>query len=157
MSTPPSCSKWPRNCTPLETSTASSITFPSPTLKHSTGSKSFFLLPVVIAWFTLIHCITHTDTHTHTHTHTHKLTELPLFTCRSWSGYGDELLWGALWLYRATEDKSYLTKAQAAWDEFGLGEGAEQFSWDDKKAGAYVSLPVTKLDYIHFDSNLNMR
>ncbi|XP_053631602.2 endoglucanase A [Cherax quadricarinatus] len=57
---------------------------------------------------------------------------------RSWSGYGDELLWGALWLYRATEDATYLTKAQAAWDEFTLGQGALQFSWDDKKAGAYA-------------------
>ncbi|XP_069172221.1 LOW QUALITY PROTEIN: uncharacterized protein [Procambarus clarkii] len=57
---------------------------------------------------------------------------------RSWSGYGDELLWGALWLYRATGDDTYLTKAQAAWDDFSLGEGALQFSWDDKKAGAYA-------------------
>ncbi|KAG7167415.1 Endoglucanase E-4-like 5 [Homarus americanus] len=57
---------------------------------------------------------------------------------RSWSGYGDELLWGALWLYRATGDDTYLTKAQEAWDEFNLAEGALQFSWDDKKAGAYA-------------------
>ncbi|XP_045104527.1 endoglucanase E-4-like isoform X2 [Portunus trituberculatus] len=57
---------------------------------------------------------------------------------RSWSGYGDELLWGALWLYRATGDEAYLTKAQEAWDEFSLGEKAEQFSWDDKKPGAYA-------------------
>ncbi|XP_042224636.1 endoglucanase A-like [Homarus americanus] len=57
---------------------------------------------------------------------------------RSWSGYGDELLWGALWLYRATGDDTYLTKAQEAWDEFNLAEDALQFSWDDKKAGAYA-------------------
>ncbi len=73
--------------------------------------------------------------------HYASLTGLPLSTRRSWSGYGDELLWGALWLYRATGDTSYLTKAQEAWDEFNLGEAAEQFSWDDKRAGAYVSLP----------------
>ncbi len=83
--------------------------------------------------------------------HWTKLKGLPLSARRSWSGYGDELLWGALWLYRATEDKSYLTKAQAAWDEFDLGEGAEQFSWDDKKAGAYVSLLTTKFNNQYFD------
>ncbi len=48
-------------------------------------------------------------------------------------------MWGALWLYRATGDAQYLYKAQAAWDEFALGEGAVQFSWDDKRPGAYVS------------------
>ncbi len=31
---------------------------------------------------------------------------------RSWSGYWDELVWGALWLYQATNDASYLTKAE---------------------------------------------
>ncbi len=58
---------------------------------------------------------------------------------RSYNGYGDELLWGALWLYRATGEDIYLTKAQEAWDEFNLGVGADWFIWDDKKAGAYVS------------------
>ena len=31
---------------------------------------------------------------------------------RSYSGYNDELVWGALWLYRATGDQSYLDKAE---------------------------------------------
>jgi endoglucanase len=31
----------------------------------------------------------------------------------SFSGYWDELVWGALWLYKATGDGSYLTKAQS--------------------------------------------
>ncbi|TOF77699.1 hypothetical protein CGJ15_26735, partial [Vibrio parahaemolyticus] len=39
---------------------------------------------------------------------------------RSWSGYGDELAWAALWLNRATGDAAYLTKAQEHWDEFNL-------------------------------------
>lgn len=54
------------------------------------------------------------------------------------SGYGDELLWGALWLYRATGEASYLTKAQEAWGEFDLGHYAYSFDWDKKKAGAYA-------------------
>ncbi|XP_042224634.1 endoglucanase E-4-like [Homarus americanus] len=56
---------------------------------------------------------------------------------KSWSGYGDELLWGALWLYRATGDDTYLTKAQEAWDEFNLAYGGS-YGWDDKKAGCYA-------------------
>lgn len=55
------------------------------------------------------------------------------------SGYEDELLWGALWLYRATGEDTYLTKAQEAWDEFDLGHYAYSFDWNNKKAGAYVS------------------
>ena len=58
---------------------------------------------------------------------------------RSWSGYGDELCWAALWLNRATGDSEYLQKAQAAWDEFELGGDTVQFSWDDKRAGVFVS------------------
>lgn len=39
---------------------------------------------------------------------------------RSHSGYKDELVWGAIWLYRATKDASYLTKAEKYYNEFGL-------------------------------------
>ena len=30
----------------------------------------------------------------------------------SWSGYNDELAWGALWLYKATQDDKYLAYAE---------------------------------------------
>ncbi len=30
----------------------------------------------------------------------------------SWSGYQDELVWGAIWMYRATNEAAFLTKAQ---------------------------------------------
>ncbi|XP_037070229.1 endoglucanase 13-like [Pollicipes pollicipes] len=46
---------------------------------------------------------------------------------KSWSGYGDELAWAAAWLYRATQEASFLTRASG-------------FSWDDKRAGAQVLL-----------------
>ncbi|KAG7165868.1 Endoglucanase E-4-like 18, partial [Homarus americanus] len=72
----------------------------------------------------------------------------------SWSGYGDELLWGALWLYRATGDDTYLTKAQEAWDEFNLAEDALQFSWDDKKAGAYALGSMVDSDNIIYSNAL---
>src|SRR5690606_894543 len=35
---------------------------------------------------------------------------------RSWSGYHDELVWGAIRLYRATQDASYLAKAESYYD-----------------------------------------
>ncbi|KAG0727200.1 Endoglucanase E-4 [Chionoecetes opilio] len=57
---------------------------------------------------------------------------------RDWSGYGDELVWGALWLYRATGEEEYLGKAQKAWDEFGMGYEIGGFGWDDKSAAVYA-------------------
>jgi endoglucanase len=65
---------------------------------------------------------------------------------KSWSGYADELVWGAIWLYRATGDSAYLTKAEAGYD----GQGDEPqtttkayrwtISWDNKQYGNYVLL-----------------
>ncbi|MFE6974122.1 glycoside hydrolase family 9 protein [Streptomyces sp. NPDC057682] len=64
----------------------------------------------------------------------------------SWSGYADELVWGAIWLYRATGDSAYLAKAEAAYD--GLSTEPQSstrsyrwtLSWDDSSYGAYVLL-----------------
>jgi len=64
----------------------------------------------------------------------------------SWSGYNDELVWGALWLYRATQDKAYLTKAET---DYALLSTEPQktiksyrwtLAWDDKSYGCYVLL-----------------
>ncbi|KAG7163619.1 Endoglucanase E-4-like 1 [Homarus americanus] len=56
----------------------------------------------------------------------------------SWSGFGDELCWAALWLARATGEDTYLTRARGHWEEFHLGKDAVlQFSWDDKRAGVF--------------------
>ena len=55
--------------------------------------------------------------------------------------YDDELIWGALWLYKATGDASYLTKAQNYYDDAGyVYWSSSMFSWDDKKAGIKVLL-----------------
>nr|AMH40375.1 glycoside hydrolase family 9 [Peruphasma schultei] len=51
--------------------------------------------------------------------------------------YEDELVWGAAWLYRATNDKTYLTYVDALWDSFKNMYG---FDWDQKYAGAVVLL-----------------
>lgn len=57
----------------------------------------------------------------------------------SWSGYNDELVWGAAWLAKATGDDSYLAKAEAYFEEFGLSD-PQELSWDDKTAGVFLIL-----------------
>ncbi|WP_406609225.1 glycoside hydrolase family 9 protein [Agarivorans sp. JK6] len=62
----------------------------------------------------------------------------------SWSGYQDELVWGAIWLYRATGDDSYLNKAKTEYGSLGTEPQTDTRSykwgqaWDDKSYGAYV-------------------
>jgi Glycosyl hydrolase family 9/Cellulose binding domain/Secretion system C-terminal sorting domain/Divergent InlB B-repeat domain len=64
----------------------------------------------------------------------------------SWSGYNDELVWGGIWLYRATNDATYLTNAEAAYDLVS-NENQTTFkpfkwtlNWDDKIYGCYPLL-----------------
>ncbi|XP_041004323.1 endoglucanase 9-like [Juglans microcarpa x Juglans regia] len=57
------------------------------------------------------------------------------FYC-SYSGYKDELLWGAAWLLRATNDVSYFNILES----LGADDGTDMFSWDNKLAGARVLL-----------------
>ncbi|XP_020106748.1 endoglucanase 1-like [Ananas comosus] len=57
------------------------------------------------------------------------------FYC-SYSGYEDELLWGAAWLYKATKNSSYLSYAKS----LGINSDSDSFSWDNKIPGACVLL-----------------
>ncbi|CAM8904526.1 unnamed protein product [Rhodiola kirilowii] len=50
------------------------------------------------------------------------------------SGFQDELVWAAAWLYRATKNQKYLTAIQSS----GSGGVRTEFSWDDKYVGAQV-------------------
>jgi len=51
----------------------------------------------------------------------------------SWSGYQDELVWAAAWLYKATGDSVYLERAEDLYEEFTFFSRLPvQFSWDDK-------------------------
>ncbi len=64
---------------------------------------------------------------------------------RSWSGYQDELVWGALWLYQATGESSYLQKAERAYVDIKSTDGSGKpfkwtMSWDDKSYASYVLL-----------------
>ena len=54
------------------------------------------------------------------------------------SHYHDELGYAAAWLYRATNDPTYLTKAEMLYVQHGLGAKPWAFDWDDKKAGLQV-------------------
>ena len=62
----------------------------------------------------------------------------------SWSGYMDELTWGAIWLYKATGDATYLAKAQTDYAQMPkvsqttTPEYAWTLNWDDKSYGCYV-------------------
>ena len=66
----------------------------------------------------------------------------PFYT--SWSGYQDELCWGALWLYQATNDVAYLNKAKAEYEKLSnenqttVKSFGWTLAWDDKSYGCYV-------------------
>ncbi|KAH6804322.1 glycosyl hydrolase 9B15 [Perilla frutescens var. frutescens] len=58
------------------------------------------------------------------------------FYC-SYSGYQDELLWGAAWLYKASGDSTYLNYVST---NEGWSQSVPEFSWDNKFAGAQTLL-----------------
>ncbi len=66
---------------------------------------------------------------------------------RSWSGFQDELTWGAIWLYRATGEAAYLAKAKVLYNGLsggGAGNHPYQFtlSWDDTSYGCYILMAM---------------
>ncbi|CAK9156575.1 unnamed protein product [Ilex paraguariensis] len=58
------------------------------------------------------------------------------FYC-SYSGYQDELLWAAAWLYKASGETSYLNYVSS---NEGWSQAVTEFSWDNKYAGAQTLL-----------------
>jgi hypothetical protein len=58
----------------------------------------------------------------------------------SWGGYNDELVWAALWLYKATGTQSYLTYAVIGYSAYGFSNYADVLSWDSKISGTKVLL-----------------
>ncbi|WOK92634.1 endoglucanase 7 [Canna indica] len=65
----------------------------------------------------------------------------------STSGYGDELLWAALWLHRATGDEEYLKYAVENADELnGTSWAISEFSWDIKYAGVQILASKVLMD-----------
>ncbi|QHN83030.1 hypothetical protein HN51_059592 [Arachis hypogaea] len=68
------------------------------------------------------------------------------FYC-SYSGYNDELMWAATWLYMATRKPAYLKYIE----EESISASVTEFNWDLKYAGAQILL--TKL---HFEGTKNL-
>lgn len=66
----------------------------------------------------------------------------------SWSGYNDELVWGALWLYMATGESEYLAKAESYYPQLSNEQQTTTKSyrwtiaWDDKSYGCYCLLAL---------------
>ena len=64
----------------------------------------------------------------------------------SHSGFYDELSWAAVWLYMATEDKTYLHKAESYVEKWGTEQQTSTISykwghcWDDVHYGAQILL-----------------
>ncbi|XP_016483101.1 endoglucanase 18-like [Nicotiana tabacum] len=69
------------------------------------------------------------------------------FYC-SYSGYQDELLWAAAWLYKAGGGNNYLNYASS---NQGWSQVASEFSWDNKFAGAQTLLAK---EFLNGKSNL---
>lgn len=62
------------------------------------------------------------------------------------SGYMDELLWGAMWLYKATDKEEYLEYIISKAHAFGGADWSiSEFSWDVKYAGLQVIASKVKL------------
>ena len=77
----------------------------------------------------------------------------------SYSGYNDELAWGAAWLLRATGDEKY----RVMFDKIAEAEYGEQdpkkyygntgpISWDDKRPGAYILIAITTKEEKHIQN-----
>ena len=54
--------------------------------------------------------------------------------------YQDELLWGAAWLYKATNIPTYLHYIEVNGISLGAGQSDNVFGWDNKHAGVRVLL-----------------
>lgn len=57
----------------------------------------------------------------------------------SYGVYFDELAWAAVWLYRATDNRSYLTDAESHYLQTS-GANVGEFSWAEKTPGVQVLL-----------------
>lgn len=77
---------------------------------------------------------------------------------RSWSGYEDELVWSAIWLFKATGDNTFLQAAETNYAKLATEPQSTvksfkwTLAWDDKSNGCYVLLsqltgkPIYKAD-----------
>lgn len=73
------------------------------------------------------------------------------------SGYMDELLWGAMWLFKATDNDKHLQYIINNADSFGgIGWAITEFSWDVKYAGLQVMASKVKFLFSFFKLSLDL-
>jgi endoglucanase len=77
----------------------------------------------------------------------------------SFSGFNDELVWGAIWLHRATGEASFLARAQSGYANLSnqpqttIKSYKWTHAWDDKSYGCYVLLAkLTNTQQYHQDA-----
>lgn len=66
---------------------------------------------------------------------------IPAVGTYSSGGFNDELVWGAIWLYKATGDAVYLQKAENGYDN-ASPDFKWSFVWDDKSYANMVELAI---------------
>jgi endoglucanase len=59
---------------------------------------------------------------------------------KSWSGYNDEIVWAAAWLYRATGEQPFLARAESGYSLISGSIVGQSFDWDNKAPGAAALL-----------------
>ncbi|KAK8916025.1 Endoglucanase 23 [Platanthera zijinensis] len=67
------------------------------------------------------------------------------FYC-DFDGYQDELLWGAAWLRRASQNDTFLNYIQNNGKTLGADDNINEFGWDNKHAGLNVLVSKEFLD-----------
>uniref|UniRef100_A0A7C9EPB7 Endoglucanase n=1 Tax=Opuntia streptacantha TaxID=393608 RepID=A0A7C9EPB7_OPUST len=75
------------------------------------------------------------------------------FYC-DFDGYQDELLWGAAWLRRATQDESYINYVASNAHTLGADDNINEFGWDNKHAGLNVLVSREVLEGSMYDLQL---
>jgi len=80
----------------------------------------------------------------------------------TFSGFEDELAWGAAWLYRVTGDESYLdkynviaSKKYESYDPKKFLGSTGPISWDDKRPGCYILMAMITGDDKHVKEAYN--
>lgn len=76
---------------------------------------------------------------------------------KSFSGYDDELIWGAAWLYKATRNRKYLNKASQHYSRIqGKYVVETRYSWDRKLCGAQVRCTVILFYSVHTKCDVSL-
>ena len=64
-----------------------------------------------------------------------------------YSGYQDELLWGAAWLHKASRRREYRDYIKRNEVALGASDAINEFGWDNKHAG--INVLISKVSSTH--------